>query len=101
MPVLQATYDQFRQGGFQVVAINIGEPLQQVEAFIRQGGLTFAVWSDPTEESLRAFKTISLPSSFVLDRHGIVRHVWFGEVCADSLQGEIAALLISDEVTSP
>ncbi len=101
MPALQQVYQRYRQEGFAVVAINIGESVEQVQSFVRQQGLEFAVWSDPHEASLRAFKTISLPSSFAIDRQGNVRHVWFGALCADSLQRAIVALLSDQEVNTP
>jgi hypothetical protein len=40
---------------------------------VTRSGVTFPILLDPDEASLRAFNSISLPSSFLIDRQGVMR----------------------------
>lgn len=81
MPTLQAFHNEYDNDGFAVIAINDGDPTPDVLQFTKDYELTFPVWLDPTYIATEdAFKTLNLPSSFVIDRSGIVRLQWVGEI---------------------
>jgi peroxiredoxin len=81
MPALQAFHNKYNDDGFAVIAINDGDPTPDVVQFAQDYKLTFPIWLDPTYTATEdAFKTLNLPSSFVIDRKGIVRLQWVGEV---------------------
>ena len=93
MPTLEAYFDAHRQDGFVIVAIEDGEPLEEVSAFVKDYGLTFPVWPDPKWVATTAFKTDNLPTSFVIDRTGIVRLTWTGAISRDVLEKYVTPLL--------
>jgi peroxiredoxin len=93
MPTLEAYYEQHRQEGFVVVAIEDGEPSAEVAAFVKKYGLTFPVWPDPTWVATTSFKTDVLPSSFVIDRGGIVRLAWTGPITREALEKYVTPLI--------
>ena len=81
MPVLQSFYDQYKGKGFTIIAINDGDPAADVAQFEKDYQLTFPIWLDPEYYATeQAFKTLNLPSSFVIDRDGTVRLMWVGEI---------------------
>jgi len=74
MPTLQSFHNKYEDDGFAVIAINDGDPTPDVVQFVMDYKLTFPVWLDPTYIATEeAFKTLNLPSSFVIDRNGTVR----------------------------
>jgi thiol-disulfide isomerase/thioredoxin len=94
MPNLQHFYEQHRQEGFVVVAVEDGDPNPQVAAFVNRYQLTFPIWVDPTYEATsRAFKTPSLPSSYVVDRGGTVRLMWLGAISPANLEKYLTPLI--------
>jgi peroxiredoxin len=93
MPQLQAYYDAHVTEGFAVIAINAGDPTDQVVAFIKEHNLTFPVWLDPQHQSMGFFKNLDLPSSFAIDRSGIVRYAWMGGVNQATLEQYVNPLL--------
>lgn len=93
MPVLQEYYEEHRSDGFEVVAINSGESQVVVSAFAVSYGLNFEVWLDQEFQAERAFGAISLPSSYLLDRKGIVRWVWVGAMDRSDLERHATPLL--------
>lgn len=86
MPTLSAYYNQHSSQGFAIVAIEAGEPAEEVSQFAQSYGLKFPVWLDPNGASLRAFGNGTLPNSYVIDRTGTVRYAWTGEISKAMLE---------------
>jgi len=94
MPTLQAFHDKYLEKGFTVIAINDGDPTPDVTQFVKDYKLTFPIWLDPTYTATEiAFKTMNLPSSFVIDRGGTVRLSWVGEINNKMLEKYVAPII--------
>jgi cytochrome c biogenesis protein CcmG/thiol:disulfide interchange protein DsbE len=94
MPALQAFHDKYDDDGFAVIAINDGDPAAEVAQFVADIQLTFPVWLDPTYTATEvAFKTMNLPSSFVIDRSGIVRMYWVGAIDIKNLERGVSPII--------
>jgi len=94
MPALQSFYDDNKDKGFTVIAINDGDPLADVAKFAEDYDLTFPIWLDPTYIATeQAFKTMNLPSSFVIDRDGIVQLLWVGGISRAMLDKHVTPLI--------
>jgi len=56
--------------------------------------LTFPVWLDPTYIATeQAFKTLNLPSSFVIDRQGTIQLQWVGGISRAILDKHVSPLI--------
>lgn len=93
MPTLQAYYEAHKDKGFVVIAIEDGQPVDEVAAYVQEQGLTFPVWPDLEYKATIAFRTNSLPASFVIDRAGTVRLTWLGAISRDALEKHVTPLL--------
>jgi peroxiredoxin len=93
MPTLQAYYEKHQGEGFVIIAIEDGQPVNEVADFVENYGLTFPVWSDPKWVATTAFKTNSLPTSFVIDRAGVVRLTWGGAISREMLEKYVTPML--------
>jgi thiol-disulfide isomerase/thioredoxin len=93
MPSLEAFYEDHKADGFVLIAINQEETREVVEPFVKEFGLTFPVWLDLNYLAEQKFKTESLPSSFVIDRAGRVRLMWFGGISKKNLEKYVADLI--------
>lgn len=93
MPALQAFYENHQSEGFVLIGIDQEEPLEVVKPFVEEYGLTFPIWLDEDYLAEREFKTNSLPSSFVIDRTGKVRLMWFGGVSEKFLEEHVTKLI--------
>ncbi len=94
MPALQAFHDKYADQGFTIIAINDGDPSADVLQFVEDYGLTFPVWLDPTYMATeQAFKTLNLPSSFVIDREGTIRLSWVGAISQRMLEKYVTPLI--------
>ncbi len=94
MPTLQAFYKKHQDQGFIIVAINDGDPTSDVLQFVEEYRLSFPIWLDPTYYATeQAFKTLNLPSSYVIDRSGIVRLSWVGGINRKTLDKYVTPLI--------
>ena len=94
MPTLEAYYNKYKDKGFTIIAINDGDPTPDVIQFTKDYELTFPIWLDPTYIATEdAFKTLNLPSSFVIDKSGIVRLQWIGEINRKTLEKFVTPII--------
>lgn len=94
MPALESFYRKHAQDGFTIVAINDGDPTPDVVQFVKDYGLTFPVWLDPKYTATeKAFKTLNLPSSYVIDRDGRIILSWVGGIQLQNLEKYVAPVI--------
>ena len=93
MPELQAYYAAHAKEGFVVLAIESGEPTDQVASYVQEYGLTFPVFLDPHITALEAFDNWNLPNSYIIDRQGVVRLSWTGGINQPTLEHYVTPLL--------
>jgi len=93
MPTLEAYYQDHKDSGFVIIAIEDGEPVSEVAAFAESYQLSFPVWPDLKYVATTAFKTNSLPTSFVIDRSGTVRLTWTGAITRAALEKYVTPIL--------
>ncbi len=93
MPTLEAYYQAHRREGFVVIAIEDGQPVDEVAAYVAAFGLTFPVWPDLKWLATETFHINSLPTSYVIDRSGTVRQLWSGAITLAALEQYVTPLL--------
>jgi len=94
MPALESFYNKHAQDGFTIVAVNDGDPTPDVIQFAKDYGLTFPVWLDPKYVATeKAFKTLNLPSSFVINRDGQVVLSWVGGISLQTLEKQVTPII--------
>lgn len=93
MPTLLAYYEEHKGEDFVVIAIESGEAVDEVSEFAAKYGLTFPIWIDRKGAALDAFANWSLPSSYVIDKSGVVRLTWTGEISLEMLEKYVTPLL--------
>lgn len=87
MPTLQKMYDEYKDQGFTILAVNMTsqDDLAAIQPFVQQYGITFPVLLDADGNTARLYELRSLPSSFFIDRQGIIREVVIGGPMAEAL----------------
>jgi cytochrome c biogenesis protein CcmG/thiol:disulfide interchange protein DsbE len=93
MSDLEAYYREHQKDGFVVLAVNDEESASTVGNFVKAQGFTFPVLLDPDGKVLGQYGVRGLPTSFFIDRKGMVRGVWSGQLSPARLK-EIADPLL-------
>ena len=96
MPALQEVYDARRAEGLTVLAIDQNEPADLVSSFRDELGLTFPLLLDPGYFVSDRYRIGVLPTTFFVDRSGVIRDVVLGGPMPRALiESKIAPLLES------
>ena len=96
MPALQAFYDEHRDQGLEILAVNntVNDGEASVQDFVDEFDLTFPILLDHDGDVTRQYQVRSLPATFVIDRSGVVRSVIFGgPIDKATLETEVGVLL--------
>lgn len=93
MPDLEAYYRQHQADDFVVLAVNSQESADTVAAFLEDHDFTFPVLLDPGGMVMRDYEVLGLPTSFFIDREGVVRGVWAGKLSPARLKELVDPLL--------
>lgn len=87
MPAIQRVYEDYREQGFSVLAVNLtyqDDPFAVVP-FVQQYGLTFPILLDETGAVAAQYQLRSLPTSFFIGKDGVIREVVIGGPMAEAL----------------
>ena len=93
MPEFKAYFEKYQDEGFQIVAVEAGQPEDEVRAFVEEQGLEFVVLLDPGNQSLITFQNSTLPNSWVIDKRGNLRMAWLGAINLPTLEKYVTPLL--------
>ena len=96
IPTLEAYYKIHIVDGFVIIGVEAGESQNDVLKFVQEHDMTYPVWFDLKNAATNAFRNESLPSSYVIDRKGIVRLAWVGEISQEMLEKYVTPLLLEN-----
>ena len=91
MPALERLSRE--QSGLTVVAIDQREDPAIVRSYVKRFGVTFAVGIDDSQQLGTDLHLIGLPSSFFVDRDGVIRDAVDGEMTYDVMSAKARVLL--------
>lgn len=95
MPEIEAVYREFKDQDFVVLAINeenvsLDEARKLARDFRDELDLTFPILLDgPDGQVFRQYRLYGLPSSFIVDKEGVIRAVRFGPLNRDFLRAKL------------
>ena len=95
LPVLERLYRRYKRHGLVVVGVNIDRDESNMNRFLRRTPLSFPVVHDGAHRVADRYQPPRMPSSYVIDQRGVVRHVHAGFRASDAgrLEREIRELL--------
>jgi peroxiredoxin len=93
MPAIDTVYNKYKDKGLIILAVNVGQPREVAEAFMINLEISYPVLLDPYSVTAKKYGVVGLPTSFVLDRNGIIRKKILGEAKRESFEKIVAGLL--------
>ena len=94
-PWMQAMKEAYERDGLSVVAINLDQQPDDAERFLQKFHPSFEVRFDPQGTLAEQFKVAGMPTSVVIDRHGVVRftHIGFQPADSSAYENQLRALI--------
>jgi cytochrome c biogenesis protein CcmG/thiol:disulfide interchange protein DsbE len=96
MPALQQVYEKYRDRGLEILAVNTTYQDREAEAraFVDELGLSFPILLERTGDMARGYQLRAMPSTFFIDKEGVIRKVILGGPMSDAtLQTAVEELL--------
>ena len=94
MPDLEKFYQEYREQGVVVLAVNMGESKDTVATFIKDNKYTFPVLLDETTAAVgRPYRISGIPATFFIDRQGKIASIQVGAMNLAEMKRRVAAIL--------
>jgi peroxiredoxin len=94
-PDLDALYREHHERGLEVLAVTVDETRAEADAFLAARPHRMTVLFDPSAKAAAAFGVEGMPTTFVVDRRGMVRarHEGYSPQVARALRADVERLL--------
>jgi peroxiredoxin len=92
---MESMKSAYEAQGLEIIAVNLDRDRADTDKFLMQFHPTFAVRFDPNGELAEFYKVRGMPSSMLIDRHGVTRftHVGFRPVDGPVYEAQLRELL--------
>lgn len=94
-PVLQRLSERYARRGLRVIGITVDQEASNARAFVDRARARFLILHDANRAVAEQYAPPSMPTSYVIDREGILRHINRGFEASDDAKFErqVVALL--------
>ncbi len=101
-PFMNQLYRELNDQGLEVLGINLDENIDDASAFLAKHPAEFTIAVDPDKTCPKDFGVHGMPTSYLVDRHGMIRlvHLGFRPGEASLLRTRIEQLL-NEQSTVP
>ncbi|WXU00243.1 MAG: Thiol-disulfide oxidoreductase ResA [Catillopecten margaritatus gill symbiont] len=78
IPSLVRLQQKFNQKDFKIITINVAEPKNKIDKFIKKVGLTLPILLDDNGQAVKDWGVYAYPSNFLIDKNGTIRYGYRG-----------------------
>lgn len=95
MPAIEKVYRAHKDQGFVVLGVNstFQDNEADAAAFVRELGLSFPILLDRTGTASHRYQLRALPSTFFVDRQGVIRSAVFGAMNEALIESKVVELI--------
>lgn len=96
MPAIEKTYRSYKDIGLVVIGLNLTaqDSEKEVADFVKEIGITFPIALDRDNAVGNLYRVMALPTSYFIDRNGVIRSVVVGGPMSEALiQSKVEELL--------
>lgn len=95
MPLINGLYGKYKEQGFEVIAINVDDPVEDGREFLQDNPVDYLVALDTDNAVLTEYGVIGMPTSYLIDAQGRIRlvHMGFKEKDIDVIEQALQEVL--------
>ena len=100
MPAIESVYRSYKDIGLVVIGLNLTaqDSRQDAASFAQEVGVTFPIALDVNNADGNLYRVTALPTSFFIDRNGVIRSVNVGGPMSEAvIQSKVEELLREDQ----
>jgi len=92
-PLMDQQYQEVKDAGLQILAVNIGESDFAVQKFVDRKGLTFPVLIDDNKSVMETYNINPLPTTFLVNPEGKIEKIITGEMSEEKIKEYMAQIM--------
>lgn len=89
MPHINTQYNEYKDQGVVVLAVNVGEPTLLINNFVDQYDFTFPIVQDKSKDVGELYNIYNLPATIIVDPDGVIVDIVEGQLP----EGRIKAMM--------
>lgn len=93
MPAIETLYQQYKDKDVVVLGVDILETEGEVRQFVEEGGYSWIFVMDTTGEVTASYQVIAIPTSFFIDKEGIIRVIQIGAMTKGAMEARLLAAM--------
>ncbi|MDR0323140.1 MAG: TlpA family protein disulfide reductase [Treponema sp.] len=86
MPSMEALYQRLKNRGLEMAAVNLGESRNDVYSYMTRNNLSFPALIDTRQVTVSMYGIRSIPTTYIIDRRGLVIARFIGSTDWNSSQ---------------
>ena len=90
MPEIEAIYQDYKDKDVVVIGIDLLEAEDEVRQFVQEGGYSWTFVIDTTGGVAENYGITAIPTSFFLDKEGVIRAVDIGAMTKRAMESRLA-----------
>ena len=79
MPELNKLYKKLASRGLEIIAVSTDSSITSPKEFVSKNDIQFKVLYDDARATARLYKVFSMPTTFLIDRRGVIVEKFFGD----------------------
>lgn len=91
LPLLMALQQKYPD--VQIIAVNMGESANTVQEWLQANSIALTVALDPDQAAFRRYRVRGAPSTYFVDRGGVIRQIVYGALPPDGLEFRLKSIL--------
>ncbi len=91
MPEIEAIHQQYKDKDVVVLGVDILETEGEVRQFVEEGGYSWTFVIDTTGEVTASYQVLAIPTSFFIDKEGIIQAVSIGAMSKGAMEARLIA----------
>ena len=94
-PALERTYQKYRPQGLVILGVNSAEQdmLKEAEAFANEFKVTYPLLWDETDEVLKTYAVLGLPTSAFVNSEGLIQRIYIGVMSDEQIEDFIGEII--------
>ncbi|MFJ8065983.1 thiol-disulfide oxidoreductase ResA [Psychrobacillus sp. NPDC096426] len=92
-PLMDKHYQDYKDQGLQILAVNIGESNFSVQKYVDRKGLTFPVLIDNNKSVMETYNINPLPTTMLVNPEGKIEKIITGEMSDEAIKSNMEQIM--------
>lgn len=93
MPEFDQVYKDYKDKGLEIIGVNMGQSKATITSTNRRLDVSYLLLADELKIATRQYGVVAAPTSFLIDRDGVLRERINGPLTKEALSKKVAGML--------